>query len=127
VSPTVGVAVMNLDTAEVTLCQIGDNQSYVRTLQKLRVYEPSIILVPLYANNSSSKLHLSISESLGDVSVLQEIEHRYFSESAGLDYIKQFAFVEDVAATKHSVSGHFYAVCCFAAVRYLPLCVFSTA
>jgi DNA mismatch repair protein MSH4 len=121
VSPTVGLAVMNLDAAEATLCQISDNQSYVRTLQKLRVYEPSIILVPRYGNNSSSTLHHSISETLGDGSPLQDIEHSYFSEAAGLDYIKQYAFAEDVAAMKHSSSGNFYAVCCFAAVRWLLL------
>jgi DNA mismatch repair protein MSH4 len=117
VSPTVGLAVMNLDTCEATLCQISDNQSYVRTLQKLRVSEPSIVLVPVYGNNSSTTLHHSIAETLGDGAPIEEVEHRFFSEAAGLDYIKRYALVEDVAAMKHSASANFYAVCCFAAVR----------
>jgi DNA mismatch repair protein MSH4 len=117
VSPTVGLAALNLDTCEAMLCQISDNQSYVRTLQKLRVSEPSVVLVPAYGNNSSSTLHRSIAEALGEEVPLEEVEHRFFSEAAGLDYIKQYSLAEDVAAMKHSASGNFYAVCCFAAVR----------
>jgi DNA mismatch repair protein MSH4 len=117
VSPTVGLAAMNLDTCEATLCQINDNQSYVRTLQKLRVSEPSVVLVPVYGNNPSSTLHRSISETLGERVPIEEIEHRFFSEATGLDYLKQYALAEDVAVMKHSASGNFYAVCCFAAVR----------
>ena len=122
VSPTVGLAVMNLDTCEATLCQISDNQSYVRTLQKLSVSEPSLVLVPAYGNNSSSTLHRSIAETLGDGSPIEDVEHRFFSEAAGLDYIKQYALVEDVAAMKHSASGNYYAVCCFAAVSWVLIC-----
>jgi DNA mismatch repair protein MSH4 len=119
ISPTVGLAVMNLDTCEATLCQISDNQSYVRTLQKLTVCEPALVLVPAYGNsNASSTLHRSVAEALGEGAPVEEVEHRFFSEAAGLDYIKQFALAEDVAAMKHSASGNFYAVCCFAAVSW---------
>jgi DNA mismatch repair protein MSH4 len=125
VSPTVGLAVMDLDTCEVTLCQISDNQSYVRTLQKLSVCEPALVLVPAYGGggNASSTLHRCIAEALGDGAPVEEVEHRFFSEAAGLDCIKQYALAEDVAAMKHSASGNFYAVCCFAAVSRVLICL----
>ena len=45
ISPTVGLAFVNLDTGEAVLSQIGDSQTYVRTMHKLMVLNPSNILI----------------------------------------------------------------------------------
>jgi len=75
--------------------------------------------VPTFQTNIQSKLNPCIEENLGDISNLLEVDRRYFSEQAGLEYIQQLAFAEDVEALKVSVSGNYFAVCCFSAVRGL--------
>src|SRR5689334_14924989 len=54
ISPTVGLAFVNLDTAEAVLCQICDSQTFVRTVHKLKVYGPSEILVVSTATSPKS-------------------------------------------------------------------------
>jgi DNA mismatch repair protein MSH4 len=117
VSPIVGIAFLNLTAAEATLCQISDSQTYVRTIQKILVYEPYLILVPAYGHCVSSKLYGFIEENVAQVSSVKEIDRRYFSETAGSDYIEHLAFMEDVEVLKLSMKGYFFALCCFSAVR----------
>jgi DNA mismatch repair protein MSH4 len=45
------------------------------------------------------------------------VDRRYWSEAAGLEYIRKLAFVEDVEAIKVAIGGNYFATCCFAAVR----------
>ncbi|KAF2112484.1 muts domain V-domain-containing protein [Lophiotrema nucula] len=108
ISPTVGLAFVNLDTSEVCLCQICDSQTYVRTIHKLRVYGPTEILIVATASQPKSKLFAIIEENL-------EVIESY-------DYIHSLAFAEDVEAIKIAVQGNYYAVCCIAAVlKYIEL------
>jgi DNA mismatch repair protein MSH4 len=120
ISPTVGLAFVNLDTGESVFCQICDSQTYVRTIHKLRVYAPSQILIISNAASPKSKLFSIIEENLdvigGDISLM---DRRYWAESTGLECIQDLAFSEDVEAIKISVSGNYYAVCCIAAVSRL--------
>jgi hypothetical protein len=122
ISPTVGVAFINLDTGEAVLCQICDSQTYVKTVHKLRVYGPSEILIVSTASSPKSKLFSIIEENLEIIeSKLTLLDRRYWAESTGYDYIQSLAFPEDVEAIKTSVKGNYYAVCSIAAVRALPL------
>lgn len=117
ISPTVGLAFVNLDTGEAVLCQICDSQTYVRTMHKLAIYGPSEILIVSTAASPKSKLFSIIEENLESLeSKLTLLDRRYWAESTGLDYIQVLAFVEDVEAIKVSVAGNYYAVCCIAAV-----------
>jgi DNA mismatch repair protein MSH4 len=120
ISPTVGLAFVNLDTAEAVLCQICDSQTYVRTVHKLKVYGPSEILIVSTAASPKSKLFSIIEENLNNIpSKLALLDRRYWAESTGLEYIQSLAFKEDVEAIKISVAGNYYAVCCIAAVSGL--------
>jgi DNA mismatch repair protein MSH4 len=120
ISPTVGLAIVNLDTGEAVLCQICDSQTYVKTLHKLQVYGPTEILVTATAASPQSKLYSIIAESAEELgSKIQLVDRRYWSENAGMSYIQDLAFTDDVEAIKLSVTGSFYAVCCMAAVRAL--------
>ncbi|KAF2876499.1 muts domain V-domain-containing protein [Massariosphaeria phaeospora] len=123
ISPTVGLAFINLDTNEAVLCQICDSQTYVRTIHKLSVYAPSEILIVATAASPKSKLFSIVEENLEGIgSKLTLLDRRYWSESAGLEYIQTLAFVDDVEAIKVSVSGNYYAVSCIAAVlKYVDL------
>jgi DNA mismatch repair protein MSH4 len=117
VSPVVGLSFVNLDTGEAVLSQINDSQTYVRTVHKLIVFNPTTILVVSSASDPKSKLFSIIEDSLDDLdSNIRLLDRRYWAETVGLDYIQQLAFAEDVEAIKTAVSGNYYAVCCFAAV-----------
>ena len=118
ISPIVGLAILNLSSAEAVLCQICDSQTYVRTIHKLVVFGPSEILLANTAQGS--KLHGAILENIRaeDVDVLVTcIDRKYWSEPGGFDYITQLALSEDVEALKVSLGGNFFATSCFAAVR----------
>lgn len=117
VSPVVGLSFVNLDTGEAVLSQINDSQTYVRTIHKLMVFNPTTILVVSSASDPKSKLFSIIEDSLEDLdSNIRLLDRRYWAETVGLDYIQQLAFAEDVEAIKTAVNGKYYAVCCFAAV-----------
>lgn len=117
ISPTVGLAFVNLDTGEAVLCQINDSQTYVRTIHKLKVYGPSEILIVATASSPKSKLFSIIEENLEDIgSKIILLDRRYWADSTGYEYIQTLAFKEDVEAIKISVQGNYYAICCIAAV-----------
>ncbi|KAL9091780.1 MAG: hypothetical protein Q9159_001295 [Coniocarpon cinnabarinum] len=110
VSPTVGLAFVNLDTCEAVLCQINDSQTYVRTIQKIAIFAPSELLIVRTAAQPKSKLYSIIEEALEDLGcTLTLLERRYFAESSGFTYIQDLAFEEDIEATKSALTGKFYA------------------
>ena len=118
ISPTVGLAFVNLDTGEAVLSQICDSQTYVRTIHKLAVFSPSQILLMDTSSNPRSKLFSIIEENLIDLnSNIMLLDRRYWAETTGIEYIQQFAFSQDVESIKMAVSGNYFSVCCFAAVR----------
>ncbi|KAJ0120584.1 MutS domain V [Diaporthe amygdali] len=123
VSPSVGMAFINVSTGEAVLSQICDNQSYVKTTHKLTVFEPSRILIVSTAcpPNHKSSLYATIEEELPGVPIVP-LDRRYWSETAGLEFIQALAFKEDVDAIKVAIEGNFYATCSFSAVmKYLEL------
>jgi DNA mismatch repair protein MSH4 len=117
ISPTVGLAFVNLSTTEAVLCQIVDNQTYVKTLHKLHVFEPSeILIVSTSFAPSKSKLLQILEANLVVETTITALGRKFWDETAGLDYIHNLAFKEDVEAVKVSIGGNFYATCCLAAV-----------
>ena len=119
---------MNLDTGEAVLSQISDSQTYVRTIHKLVVFNPTSILIVSTAASPRSKLLSIIEETLEHIdSNIILVDRRYWSENAGTDYIEQLAFSEDVNSIKTASSGNYYAICCFAAVlKYVELTLKKT-
>lgn len=119
VSPTVGLAFINVSTGEAVLSQICDNQFYVRTILKLQVFEPTEILLVNTSGppNVKSKMYSLIEEGVVGSRIVCA-DRRYWSETAGMDYIQQLAFPQDVEAIKVVIEGNFYATCCLAAVRF---------
>ena len=117
VSPTVGIAFVNISSGEAVLSQICDNQCYVRTCHKLQVFEPTeIILVSTSAPpNQKSKLYSCVEETVIGPRIVP-VDRKYWSEAAGLDYVHQLAFPEDVKAVKIAIGGNYFATCCLAAV-----------
>jgi len=120
ISPVVGVAFVNLTTSEAVLCQISDSQTFVRTLHKLAVYQPTEILFMSTAAQPKSKLFSFVETNRPDLPIVV-VDRKYWSETAGIEYIQQLAFKEEIEAIKVSVGGNFYATCCFAAVCWVLL------
>ncbi|KAL3496490.1 muts domain V-domain-containing protein [Aspergillus germanicus] len=119
VSSTVGVAFVNLSTAEVVLCQICDGQSYAKTLTKISVFEPTEILFMSTAKDS--KIHQFIQANFMST-LLTFLDRRYWAEKTGHEYVERLAFVEDADSIKITLGGNYYAACCFAAVlKYVEL------
>ncbi|KAI0176015.1 muts domain V-domain-containing protein [Hypoxylon sp. FL1284] len=123
VSPTVGLAFVNITTNEAVLSQICDSQFYVKTCHKIQMYEPSTILIinTACAPNAKSSLLSIIEEELPDTSI-EPLDRKYWSENAGLEFIQSLAFREDLEAIKVAIEGNFYATCSFAAaVKFIEL------
>lgn len=117
VTPSVGLAFVNVSTGQAVLSQICDNQSYVKTTHKLAVFEPSRILIvsTACAPNPKSSLCSTIEEELPDVPLVP-LSRKYWSETAGLEYIQSLAFKQDVQSIQVAIDGNFYAICSFSAV-----------
>jgi DNA mismatch repair protein MSH4 len=117
ISPTVGLSFVNLSTSEAVLCQFTDTQTYARTCHKIKVFAPSEILYMSTA--ADSKLISIVMENL-DVEraniLMTSIDRKYWSESSGHDYVQHLAFPDDLESLKLSISGSYFAICCFSAV-----------
>jgi DNA mismatch repair protein MSH4 len=117
VSPTVGLAFINISTGEAVLSQVCDNQFYVRTLNKLEVFDPTeILIVSTCGPPTPSKMYNIIQENIIGAKIIT-VDRNHWAEARGLDYIQQLAFVQDTAAIKVAIGGNYFATCCFAAVR----------
>lgn len=116
VSSTVGLAFINLATAEVVLCQFCDSPTYVKAVTKISVFEPTEIL---FMNTSTeSKLRYIIQENLPDP-IFTFIDRRSWSDKAGHEYLDRLAFPDEADSLKVTLGGNYFAACCFAAVREL--------
>ncbi|KAF7877597.1 hypothetical protein EAF04_001269 [Stromatinia cepivora] len=123
VSPTVGLALVNISTGEAVLSQICDNQFYVKTLHKLQVFEPTQILIVSTSGppNPKSKMYQIVEENILGARIIT-VDRRYWSETSGIEYIQQLAFKEDLEAIKVAIGGNYFSVCCFcAALKYIDM------
>ena len=118
ISPSVGLAFVNLSTCEAVLCQFTDTQSFARTCHKIKVFGPNEIL---FASTATGSKLLSIIQENLEVEkngvLMTQMDRRCWSGTVGHDYLKQLALPDDLEALKWSLTGNYFAVCCFAAVR----------
>lgn len=113
ISSTVGLTFINLSTAEAVLCQICDSQTYVKTVTKIGVFEPTEILFMNTAKDS--KLFYIIQENIQETT-FTFLDRRDWSEKTGHEYVDRLAFPEDIESIKITLGGNYFAACCFAAV-----------
>ncbi|KAL0938419.1 DNA mismatch repair protein [Colletotrichum truncatum] len=116
VTPSVGMASINSSTGEVILSQISDSKFFTRTIHKLQILEPSIILIVASScpPNPKSRLYSHVEENMPGIKIAP-FDRRYWSEMEGIDRIDACAFREDAAAIKVALNGSYYATCSFAA------------
>lgn len=117
VTPTVGLAVVNISTSDAILSQICDTQFFVETLCKIQAFSPSTILIVSSACAPNSRHNLS--QKLGQANLeaeLVSLSRQHWSESAGIEYIEKLSFREDLESIRVATNGSFYAITSFAAV-----------
>ena len=81
------------------------------------VFAPSEILYT--ASAEESKLLAIVTENLEVEKygiTMTRLDRKYYSEISGHDYVHSLAFPDDLESLKLSVSGNFFATCCFSAV-----------
>jgi DNA mismatch repair protein MSH4 len=117
VSPSVGLAFVNITTNEAILSQICDSQFYVKTIHKISMYDPDTILMAstAFPPNPKSSLLSMLEEEFHGTNV-ESLDRRYWSETAGIDAMYNLAFREDLESIQVAMQGNFYATCAFAAV-----------
>lgn len=117
VSPSVGVAFVNVSLGEVVLSQICDNQSYVKTIHKIQMMGPSKIIFMSTAcpPTGQSTLFSLVDENIPDAH-LDSFDRSAWSETAGLEYIHDLAFEDDIEPIKVAIQGKYYATASFSAV-----------
>ncbi|KAL7900244.1 muts domain V domain-containing protein [Trichoderma sp. SZMC 28014] len=121
VTPTVGIAKVNLSLGEVTLSQICDSQSYVRTIHKLQLASPTrIVFTPSACRPSGPSTLFSLVQQLIPEAEAACHERSAWSESAGIEYMEALALDGDIGPLKVATQGKYYAVCCLsAAMKYI--------
>lgn len=120
ISPTIGLAFVNLTTAEAVICQFADTQTYARACHKIRVFGPSEVI--LSETSQNSKMASILTENLegeGSDPPLTYISRRYWNEGSGHDYLLQLAFPDDYDSLKLSLVGKYFGLCSFAGVSSL--------
>lgn len=117
VSPSVGLAVVNLSTCEAVLCQFTDTQTFARTCHKIKVFGPTEILYASSAADSKfiAILYENLEVDKGEI-CMTKLDRGCWSEARGHEHIKDLALPEDYEALRLSLTGSYFSVCCFAAV-----------
>ncbi|KAF8327173.1 muts domain V-domain-containing protein [Cantharellus anzutake] len=118
----VGIASLDRFSCRVTLVQISDVPTYVKTLGHLHIHSPSIILVldtSFPSENSTKKpsaLVQCMQEDFTEVSI-ECVARRYWNDTAGLEFISQLILDdENRASTLLTVSGCSFSLCAASAL-----------
>ncbi|KAK8929620.1 MutS 4 [Metarhizium anisopliae] len=116
ISPSIGLALVNITLGEAVLSQICDNQSYVKTIHKLQIAGPSRIVLMSTAcpPNKDSVLYTLIDELIPDADI-EVLDRSAWSEADGLEYIENLAFKSDIDPMKVAVQGKYYCISSLAA------------
>ncbi|KAJ7701550.1 muts domain V-domain-containing protein [Mycena rosella] len=118
VAREVGIAALDRDTGRVmlylTIPQLADCQTYVKTLHQMHLHPPVLVLVPdtfiSSSGVSSSMLVEYIYEEFPGVPV-EPIGRKYWNETGGLEFISQLCVEDDErAGTLLAVANKYYAL-----------------
>ncbi|KAH8823418.1 muts domain V-domain-containing protein [Flagelloscypha sp. PMI_526] len=124
VSREVGIAALDRDTGHCVLVQLGDCQTYVRTLHQLQLYNPSLILVPDTFLSASDAALAAPGKNAASTSLLVEclreefpyspievVGRKYWNDASGLDFVIQLCVEDDErAGTLVSIANKYYAL-----------------
>ncbi|KAH6917711.1 DNA mismatch repair protein MutS [Coprinopsis sp. MPI-PUGE-AT-0042] len=124
VSRETGIAALNRDTGQVTLVQVADCPTYVKTLHQMHLHYPSTVLVPDTFLSASDAAFSTSGKRSGSTSLLVEyvleefpnaqiepVGRRYWNDNGGLEFILQLCVENDErAGTILAVGDKYYAL-----------------
>lgn len=117
VSPSVGVAFVNTSLGEATLSQICDNQSYVKTIHKIQLADPTkIIFMSTACPPTASSALFNTIEDIVPGAGLEPFDRSAWTEESGTECIETLAFEDDIEPLKVATEGKYYAIASFGAV-----------
>ncbi|KAI5795133.1 muts domain V-domain-containing protein [Geopyxis carbonaria] len=116
VSATVGLCFVDITTGYCVLSEICDSQTYVHTMHKIEVYNPTEILIPSTSHMPrKSTLAKILEEEFYDTRITA-LPRKYYNEQTGHDYVQDLCLAEDLAGLKVAISAKYYAISAVAAV-----------
>lgn len=116
VDVNVGLCFFNIATGEITLSTILDSQTYVRTIHKIHVFEPSDILAPEhYIGPPGNKLTVILKSNVSQEIRFHGVDKRFFNSNEGLENIQKLAFEKDLNYLKQELGDKQNALCALAA------------
>lgn len=111
----VGLCFIVLGINECILCNIIDSQTFIRTLQKLDVYDPTEILMPASSiTPAKSKLCLLIEKYFSGARLIPTSRKHYHAPT-GIDYLNKWAFPEEVESVSYELRNKYFTACAAAA------------
>lgn len=117
--PTIGICFMNLTTGEVTLSSILDSPTYVRTIHKLHIHEPSEIVIPShYLSGLGNKLITILKSNVSQDVKITGLEKRHFGANDGMECVKKYAFLQDSKYLEKILKDQVNALCAFSGASF---------
>lgn len=126
-TPTIGIAFVNVSHGDVILSQICDNQSYVKTINKIQTMGPSRVLFMSTAcpPNRPSVLYSTVQELVSEAQI-DAFDRSAWSESEGYDYLQHLAFMNDIEPLKVAINSKYYAISSLSAVSMADILIRDT-
>lgn len=90
-STEVGMCCMNMDTNELLLTSFTDAPTYVRTIHKLNVYDPTLVLLPEFCVKPSlNKLAFILQSNMKESVKVTTTKSRLFNSTEGSNLLKLY-------------------------------------
>lgn len=95
-SMDVGISVLKLKTLELTLMSFCDSLTFVRTVNQIQVYEPTIIILPeAQLHSQIEKLKYIIHSNVSDKVKERFIKAKVFNAFDGMNNLKLYTDIND--------------------------------
>lgn len=108
----VGLATISLSNPTLILSQISDTRTYSRTLAKIAVLNPAVIIIPTNAGIDSavvgSKLYQDIIAQFRHITP-QQVHRKFFNESRGLQMVK-YLCAPEYSSVELQIRHKYYAL-----------------
>eukprot|EP01147_Barroeca_monosierra_P002107 gene2107-5154_t len=111
----IGLASIDLSTAQAELSQFSDCSTYIKAFTKLHYFNPVEVIMPstMYTDRAS-KLFAALREHYSDLDIVN-IPRKFFSEEQGLSYLIKLV-QKDFGSVRFEVQDKYYALAAFGAL-----------
>ncbi|RLV91869.1 MutS protein 4 [Spathaspora sp. JA1] len=97
-SMDMGLAILNCKTFELTLLNFCDSSTFIRTINQIKVYVPTVILLPeVQMNPQMDKLKYIVNSNVNDKIKVKLQKLKCFNSETGLNNTKIFCECDELA------------------------------